>query len=182
MLFRSLPGYLSEIGRRNADEPYRRKLSFVWARLGNTIEDGQEPGYASAAELSADLAVLDRSLRANRGARIADGRLAALRRRVELFGFHLAKLDVRLHADDLREPDERVRETFRAVERARARHGPGALDTVVVSGTSAAEDVLRVYDLTAEPVRVCPLFETIDRKSTRLNSSHIQKSRMPSSA
>ena len=41
---------------------------------------------------------MDASLRANRGARIADGALADLRRRVELFGFHVAKLDVRLHA------------------------------------------------------------------------------------
>ena len=32
------------------------------------------------------------------GARIAGGRLAELRRRVEIFGFHLAKLDLRLHA------------------------------------------------------------------------------------
>lgn len=157
----ALPGYLAEIGRRNADEPYRRKLSFVWARLGNTLSDGSEPGYASAWELLDDLDLMDASLRANRGARIADGRLACLRRRVELFGFHVAKLDVRLHADDLREPDERVRETFLAVGRARARHGAEALDTVVVSGTSSAEDVLRVFGLTDEPVRVCPLFETI---------------------
>ena len=42
-------------------------------------------------------ALSDASLRANRGARIADGPLAALRRRVELFGFHGAKLDVRLY-------------------------------------------------------------------------------------
>jgi phosphoenolpyruvate carboxylase len=151
----ALPEYLAEIGRRNADEPYRRKLSFMWHRLGTN-------GYGSAADLAADVGLLDRSLRANRGARIADGRLAALRRRVELFGFHLAKLDLRLHSADLRDPDERVRESFRAVERARARHGPAALDTVVVSGTSSPEDVLAVYELTDEPLRVCPLFETID--------------------
>ena len=82
---------------------------------------------------------MDASLRANRGARIADGPLADLRRRVELFGFHVAKLDVRLHANQLAEPDERTRATFRAVRdaldaprpaRARHRHrlghvGPG---------------------------------------------------------
>ena len=78
---------------------------------------------------------MDASLRANRGARIADGALADLRRRVELFGFHIAKLDVRLHANQLAAPDERVHETFRAVRAARARHGARALDTVIVSGT-----------------------------------------------
>jgi phosphoenolpyruvate carboxylase len=157
----ALPRYLAEIGRQNADEPYRRKLSFVWRRLGNTIENGAEPGYVSAAAFRADLDLLDRSLRENRGARIADGRLAALRRRAEVFGFHLAKLDVRLHADELRAGSERVGEVFRVVERLRARHGPEALDTVIVSGTAAAADVLRVFDFTGEPLSVVPLFETI---------------------
>src|SRR5262249_32060626 len=30
-----LPGYAAEIGARNELEPYRRKLSFMWWRLGN---------------------------------------------------------------------------------------------------------------------------------------------------
>ena len=79
---------------------------------------------------------MDASLRANRGARIADGALADLRRRVELFGFHIAKLDVRLHANQLSDPDERTHATFRAVRDSLERHGPRALDTVIVSGTS----------------------------------------------
>ncbi len=63
----------------------------MWWRLGND-------GYARPEELLADIGVIRRSLEANRGERIAGGALAALERRVELFGFHLAKLDVRLHA------------------------------------------------------------------------------------
>jgi phosphoenolpyruvate carboxylase len=157
----ALPGYVSEIGRRNAEEPYRRKLSFVWQRLGNTLAGAAEPGYSSAAELAEDLALLDRSLRANRGRRIADGRLARLRRKVELFGFRLAKLDIRLHADDLREPDERISGVFRAIEQGRARYGADALDTIIVSGTSSAADVLRVFELTQEQLSIVPLFETI---------------------
>ncbi len=149
-----LPEYAAAIGAQNEGEPYRRKLSFVWWRLGND-------GYGSARELADDLDVVDRSLRANRGARIADGRLAALRRRVELFALHVAKLDVRLHARDLVEPDARVRQTFDAIRRARSRHGLQALDTVIVSGTSAPADVLRVLDLTDEPLSVVPLFESI---------------------
>ena len=113
-------------------------------------------------ELLADLELVDRSLREHRGERIAGGALAALRRRVDIFGFHLAKLDVRLHARDVAEPGERVHETMRAVERARARHGARALDTVIVSGTTAARDVLAVLDLTGERLSVVPLFETIE--------------------
>ena len=50
----------------------------------------------------------------------AGGALAALERRVELFGFHLAKLDVRLHASEVRAPTERTRGVFEAVALARA--------------------------------------------------------------
>jgi phosphoenolpyruvate carboxylase len=158
---RELPEYAAERGDRNLDEPYRRKLSFVWRRLRNELEGTGEAGYPSVSELAADLDLLDRSLREGRASRVADGRLAALRRRVELFGFHLAKLDVRVHARDLREPDARMHATFAAVTRARARHGPRALDTVIVSGTTSATDVQRVLDLVGEPISAVPLFETI---------------------
>jgi len=160
---RELADYAAEIGAQNAGEPYRRKLSFVWRRLGETLADGSG-GYSSADELLADLDLVDRSLRANRGRRIADGRLGDLRTRVEVFGFHLAKLDVRLHASDLAEPGPRVRETLAAVRAARERHGPQALDTLIVSGTGSAGDVLAAFDLAAEAgleLSVVPLFETI---------------------
>jgi len=152
---RAFPQIAAELGDQNLDEPYRRKLSLMWRRLDGDLYDRPE-------DLAADLAVLDRSLRVNRGGRIADGELAALRRRVELFGFHLAKLDVRVHRDELAAGSERVRATLAAVATARARHGAAALDTVIVSGTSSAADVRRVHELTDEPVSVVPLFESVD--------------------
>ena len=160
-----LAGFAAEIGDQNFDEPYRRKLSFVGRRLENLLGRTAEPAYADASGLLADLELMDASLRANRGARIADGPLAALRRRVELFGFHIAKLDVRLHANQLEAPDERTHETFRAVRAARARHGARALDTVIVSGTAGPVDLLRALDLAqaevGEDLSLVPLFETI---------------------
>jgi phosphoenolpyruvate carboxylase len=140
---RELPDYAESIGDQNVDEPYRRKLSFVWYRLDTDR-------YESAARLLADLDVLDRSLRANRGARIADGRLAALRRRVELFGFTLAEPEVRVHARDALDPDDRVRALLAAAD-----------GTVIVSGTSSADDVRRVRALTRAP-NVVPLFESVE--------------------
>jgi phosphoenolpyruvate carboxylase len=151
---RELPEYAGTIGRRSELEPYRRKLSFIWWRLGND-------GYERPAELLADLDVLARSLSENRGVRIATGRLAALRRRVEIFGFHLAKLDVRLHATELQESSARAREALEAAADVRRRHGPEALDTVIVSGTTSAADVLAVLGLSEEPLSIVPLFETI---------------------
>ena len=135
-----LAEYAAEIGDQNLDEPYRRKLSFVWRRL----QDGPYDGFAE------DLAIVDRSLRANRGARIADGALAALRRRVELFGFHLADVEVRVHARDAIDPDERIAALLAA-----------AGETVIVSGVSTAEDVHRVRRLTPAP-NVVPLFESVE--------------------
>jgi phosphoenolpyruvate carboxylase len=152
---RELAEYAEEIGDQNRDEPYRRKLSFMWRRL-------DADAYASADDFAEDLAVIDRSLRGNRGARIADGELAALRRRVEIFGLHLAKLDVRTHARDLVDPDERIRGMADAVVEARRRHGPQALDTWIVSGTDSADDVRRVHELTDEQLSVVPLFESVD--------------------
>ena len=154
---RELSRYAEEIGEQNRDEPYRRKLSFVWWRLGND-------GYRRAEELQADLDVIDRSLRANEGGRIADGRLADLRRRVELFGFHVAKLDVRFHAAELAERSARVAEALGAVAEAQGRLGERAVDTVIVSGTESATDVLAAVDLAADAgarVSPVPLFETI---------------------
>ena len=102
---------------------------------------------------------------AARGARLADGRLAALRRRLEIFGFVLAQLDVRLHAVQVREPDERARTTFDEVRKARERYGSEALDTVIVSGTESAGDVRAALDLAEEAhagdLSLVPLFETI---------------------
>jgi phosphoenolpyruvate carboxylase len=154
---RELPLYAEQIGEQNRDEPYRRKLSFVWWRLGND-------GYGSVEELQADLDVIDRSLRDHGGHRIADGRLAALRRRVELFGFHVAKLDVRFHAAELRQGTRRVRAALVAVAAAQDHLGERAVDTVIVSGTESAEHVLDALDLAEEAgarVAPVPLFETI---------------------
>ncbi len=146
-----LPGYAAEIGSRNELEPYRRKLSFMWWRLGND-------GYRSSDELLADLRTVRESLAANHGRRIADGRIRRLERMVETFGFHLAKLDLRLHARDL--DGDRARDALAAADEARSRHGRGALDTLIVSGTSSAGDVRLARSLT--DLHVVPLFETVD--------------------
>jgi phosphoenolpyruvate carboxylase len=44
----------------------------------------------------------------------------------------------------------------------RRRHGAEAVDTVIVSGTTSAADVLRVRSLTNEPLSLVPLFESVE--------------------
>ena len=146
-----LPFYAAEIGARNELEPYRRKLSFMWWRLGNE-------GYPTPDALLADLRLIRESLAAHGGRRIAEGRIARLERMVEIFGFHIAKLDLRLHARDL--GSSAARAALDAATAARREHGPRALDTLVVSGTSSLDDVRRAKALT--DLRVVPLFETVE--------------------
>jgi phosphoenolpyruvate carboxylase len=160
----AMPGYAAETAGLNMDEPYRRKLTFVWQKLNATLEGG-EGAYAAVEDFRADLDVLDECLRSHGGARIADGRLGALRRRAEIFGFHIAKLDVRLHARDLVSPSDKVRETFGTARELRERHGPQALDTLIVSGTSSAADIQAALDESERAnvqLSLVPLFETID--------------------
>ena len=91
-----LAHYAVTLSPGTADEPYRRKLSFIWWRLGATL-DGEPAAYASADDLAVDLDLLDTSLRRHRGAAVADGDLLRLRRQVRAFGFIGARLDVRQH-------------------------------------------------------------------------------------
>ncbi len=83
--------------REWADQPYRRKLGLIAERLRRT-EVGEPGGYAAAAGLQADLDLVDRCLREHGGQRVADDALLDLRRRVSVFGFYLAELEVRQHA------------------------------------------------------------------------------------
>ena len=89
------------------DEPYRRALSGIYARLAATYRtlighDAPRPGllagepYPDPAALRADLVALAHGLAAEGGDTLASGgALGRLIRAVETFGFHLATLDLR---------------------------------------------------------------------------------------
>ncbi len=92
------------------DEPYRRALIGLYARLAATarVLDHAQPAraalgdaepYATAASFAGDLIVIRDSLRNSGVARLADGRLRRLIRAADVFGFHLAPLDLRQNAD-----------------------------------------------------------------------------------
>ncbi|MBL8400708.1 MAG: phosphoenolpyruvate carboxylase [Candidatus Accumulibacter sp.] len=92
------------------DEPYRRALTGIYARVAATTrtldrvepvrhEIGQAESYTTPAELHADLKVLSASLRQNGSASLADGRLRRLLRAVQVFGFHLAPIDLRQNSE-----------------------------------------------------------------------------------
>jgi phosphoenolpyruvate carboxylase len=93
-----------------ADEPYRRALSQIYARLSEThlILTGEAaprpapfaaPPYDGPSQFRADLSVLHDSLVASHGDVFADDGLARLIATVDVFGFHMATLDLRQNSD-----------------------------------------------------------------------------------
>ena len=93
------------------DEPYRRALTAMYARLAATLTQltggreamrhavvAQNP-YGSAAEFLQDLQTIDASLSRHNGEALAVHRLRPLIRAVQVFGFHLATVDLRQSSD-----------------------------------------------------------------------------------
>ncbi|WP_353204115.1 phosphoenolpyruvate carboxylase [Sphingomonas sp.] len=89
-----------------SDEPYRRALSGIYARLAATHlaltgKPAPRPGllhgapYPDPQAFRADLVTIARGLRGGGGALSSGGALGRLIRAVETFGFHLATLDLR---------------------------------------------------------------------------------------
>ena len=98
---------------RNAhrqDEPYRRALVYIYARLAASLQElagtealrhalpPQSP-YAKAEDFLADLQTIASALKKQHAAALVAPRLAPLIRAVQVFGFHLATLDLRQSSD-----------------------------------------------------------------------------------
>ncbi|ART47677.1 phosphoenolpyruvate carboxylase [Acidovorax carolinensis] len=92
------------------DEPYRRALTGIYARLAATLKDltggdaarhavAPQNAYAGADEFLADLRVIEASLQSHHGKALAAERLHPLIRAVQVFGFHLATVDLRQSSD-----------------------------------------------------------------------------------
>lgn len=105
--FKRVPESENEVLQRFQMEPYRQKLIMMFRRLRANRAQNEQPwksalpntrAYSGPAEFLADLRIIQRSLLANRGERLANGKLADLIRSVEIFGFHLATLDLRQHS------------------------------------------------------------------------------------
>jgi phosphoenolpyruvate carboxylase len=81
-------------------EPYRMMATVARRRLEEALDDPPGPrAYGRSDELAADLRIMHESLLAGKGSLLARGRLGRLRSLVAVFGFHLATLDLREHAD-----------------------------------------------------------------------------------
>ncbi|MFI5444725.1 phosphoenolpyruvate carboxylase [Polaromonas sp. UC242_47] len=107
---RALAESSPDISEHRLDEPYRRALTGVYARLAATLKDltggdaarhavAPQNAYLTAEEFLLDLRTIAASLHANHGGALVAQRLHPLIRAVEVFGFHLATVDLRQSSD-----------------------------------------------------------------------------------
>ncbi|MBL0386802.1 phosphoenolpyruvate carboxylase [Tumebacillus sp. ITR2] len=88
------------------DEPYRAKVDQILERLQATqarfhgeVSVGLVKSYEGPGEFLADIRLLERSLHAHKAQEIAEVKVRPLIRQIELFGFHMATLDIRQHSE-----------------------------------------------------------------------------------
>ena len=91
------PDTAEQVRRINPGEPYRQALTLMRERL-RASRDHQPAGYAASSELLHDLLLIEQSLRSQGAHRIANGDLRDVIRLTQVFGFHLAVMDIREHA------------------------------------------------------------------------------------
>lgn len=91
------PAVAARALRSGMREPWREKLRHMAARLEGTLVRS-DAAYPDVASYRSDLGVLRRTLVDAGLARLAAGRVRDAERRAEVFGFHLATMDLRQHA------------------------------------------------------------------------------------
>lgn len=108
-----LPAMAATLERFEATEVYRKKLSFIHARLQATLDGDPAVGYPAPEALLADLRLIQASLAAHRSQWAARGLVEHFARQVETFGFHLARIEFRDHHEKLAAAAEELLSHFR---------------------------------------------------------------------
>jgi phosphoenolpyruvate carboxylase len=187
----------ADIERRFGGQSYRQALGIIAERLDRArarLIGGSGPrsgGYDTPDELLADLRRMQDAMRSHGADRVAAGELQDLVWQVETFGFHLASLEVRQHADVHAAALERLRAgaaddepvdasgvtlsevlaTLRTQHEIGESFGREAAHRYVISFTRRPEDVLGLLKLAlaavpdADPgewLDVVPLLESRD--------------------
>ncbi|MGX5697255.1 phosphoenolpyruvate carboxylase [Agromyces soli] len=168
---RLAPHVTSQIGTRAPDEPHRRVLLVIAARIAATRKGERELAYTAPEELLAELRLVQASLARAGAHRSANGELQGLIWQLETYGFHLAELEVRQHsqvhrrvleelaaeASEPASPDApapgrselatEVLAVFRTIAALQARYGERASRRYIVSFTQSSDDLANVYRL-----------------------------------
>ncbi len=148
-------------------EPYRRAIAAVRGRIAATLRalDDQYPTksrhmpmhpYRNTAEFKRDLYIIDQSLKTHGSYLLTRGRLRALRRAADCFGFHLASIDLRQNSDV---HERTIAELFEAAE-------PG---TKYVERSEEERVALLVKELSSVRTLASPFFSYSDETRKELN-------------
>jgi len=155
----SFPDAASRVSVRHAGMGYRGLLELIGARLTATRAEAQH-GYADPDEFLADVTAIAESLERNGGTHAGLFGVRRLLRRVRAFGFHMAVLDVRQDARELRDVmaellDDPEWPARSAEERARRlgkmlAEGKGAAEIGTGSKSARAAGAIDVFTAIAE--------------------------------
>lgn len=114
-----------EVLDRFRQEPYRQKLIMMYRRLQASLKRNEQPwgartedprAYPNAQCFLDDLILIRDSLMKNKGERLVNGKFNRLVRAVEIFGFHMATLDIRQHARHHRQASNEIFSSNQTVE------------------------------------------------------------------
>lgn len=94
---------IDSLGGLHSDEPYREKINQIRRRLEATREryHGQPVSvecYQGPHQFLADIRLIEQSLLSHKGEDVVEVKVRPLIRQIELFGFHMATLDIRQHS------------------------------------------------------------------------------------
>ena len=150
------PGAAAVIPERHRTMGYRVALQLIGARLEAT-RTGAEHAYEAPDAFIRDLLSVQESLEQHRGVHAGAFGVCRLRRRVQAFGFHMAVLDVRQDARELRDVIAELRDDATwperpAEERARLlrgwiAEGAGSKEVAGLAGPSASARVRSTLDV-----------------------------------
>ena len=101
--------HLEQVGDRYPHEPYRLLLGVLRERLAQAVGEVRDSSFLTGETVGDETClgpetiretyeVIAASLRAGRGALLADGELSAVQQQLAVFGLHAARLDLRQHS------------------------------------------------------------------------------------
>jgi phosphoenolpyruvate carboxylase len=178
-----LPEAAAELAERYDAQPHRQFLALTYRVLQVTEQRAAKPwradhhvdprAYPDAYAFVADLQLLRDSLHQVGAGRIADGRVRDLQVQAQVFGFHLATLDIREHAGRHREALQAVFARYGIADDLEALDEQDRLSLLARELATGRPLAPHVLDHDPRTDRTLEVFRTIRRAHDRLGPDAI---------
>ena len=171
-----------EVIERFDDEPYRQKLVMMFRRLRATREHaaaawegGAIPprAYPNVEAFRGDLELIRDSLLDNKGWRLAQGRLERLIRATQVFGFHLASMDIRQHARVHREAMTDLLKSLDECENYDELDEAARIETLTRFGNQDSDLSVAADDRKVSTSKLLDLFTTVKKAHDTIGEASI---------